>query len=148
MLLTRKQFGGWVSVTGKKSTNVVSNLPYLVGEWKTRFFFSRLKSLGEIVPRWGVPTEWKEKLVDILGTSSSHKGRIISSGGRNWWTFWGHLLRIKEVASASLTMRVVLVEPLGVEQSTKIYAKIEEKVAKEQIRARGRHRMSCKQPDS
>ncbi|KAL5976454.1 hypothetical protein ACLOJK_020787 [Asimina triloba] len=61
-----------VSVVGKKSKKVVSNLPILVEESKTRFFFAWSK--GSV----GVSTDWREKLADIPEASSPQKGQEVA----------------------------------------------------------------------
>ncbi|KAL5987206.1 hypothetical protein ACLOJK_041203 [Asimina triloba] len=116
------EFGGWVSVTNKKSTKVVSNLPDSVGEWKTRFFF-----VGD-----GGPD-------GMEGETVRHSGGILPTereGIRN----------PQEATLAPLPMRVIQAEPLGVEQSAEVYTKIKEEVTEEKVHIRGRRRVSCKLP--
>ncbi|KAL5990834.1 hypothetical protein ACLOJK_011739 [Asimina triloba] len=50
-----KTLNGWVSVAGKKNTKIVSDLPDSVGEWKTKFFFTQIKSSGEVNSTMGSP---------------------------------------------------------------------------------------------
>ncbi|KAL5988229.1 hypothetical protein ACLOJK_035992 [Asimina triloba] len=61
-------------MTGKKNTKVVSNLPDSIEEWKTKFFFAKLKELCEVIPKWGFSTEWRDKVANILDASSPQKG--------------------------------------------------------------------------
>ncbi|KAL5979564.1 hypothetical protein ACLOJK_019470 [Asimina triloba] len=97
----------------------MSNLLDLVGEWKTRFFFVKLKGSGEIASQWGVMMEWRVKPTDIPEREE--------------------IRNPMEVALASLLARALRAKPLGVGESAKVYAKIEEEIAKEQVRVRGRH---------
>ncbi|KAL5997828.1 hypothetical protein ACLOJK_008760 [Asimina triloba] len=74
-----------------------------------RFFFTKLKGSSEAVSKWGVSTEWREKLADILEASST------------------------EAAPTLLPTRVLRAEPLEIEKLAKVCAKTEEEVVKEQV---------------